>query len=358
MKPVAPRLLPAVAVPLLFLGLLTGCWDTRDINHRALPVCMGIAKQAGLYHVYLQFPDPVKDGLQLKVVSDYGHTITEAVDAISAKMTSDVDLPEVKVIIMERSYAEAGMKESIDNFMRNDHISAKALLVISDEPLESLFAFMVNSFKPTATAIYDSIEKNAGWNPQMALTRVWEVYRSIHSYTRDVAIPIFKSGESGTFDYDGSAILCSGKMVGRIDPDETLLANMFNEESAQGRIEVMNSASVLILQDTVRMKGTFVNGQPGVILDMTIRVSVLEKKGDSSAALIGKELERQTAERVQRMFAKLRKSKSDILGIGQEFRNLIPRDRLKHWRTDYLPRLQVDVRVHPIIQNEGNLTSS
>ncbi|MFC4807846.1 Ger(x)C family spore germination protein [Paenibacillus sp. GCM10023250] len=358
MKRAASRLLPAVAVPLLFLGLLTGCWDSRDINHRALPVCMGIAKHGSVYHVYLQFPDPVRDGLELKVVSDYGYTITQAVDAISAKMTSNVDLPEVKVIVMDRSYAVAGMKESIDNFMRNDHISAKALLLISDEPLDSLFAFMVKSFKPTATAVYDSIEKNAGWDPQMALTRVWEVYRSIHSYTRDVAIPIFKSGESGTFDYDGSAIISNGKMVGRIDPDETLIANMFNEDSGQGRIEVMNNASVLILQDAVRMKGNLVNGRPRVILDMTIRVSVLEKKGDSSAALIGKELEQQTTARIQLLFAKLRKSGSDILGIGQEFRNILPRDRLKNWRSEYLPKLQVEARIHPIIQNEGNLTSS
>ncbi|WP_227871955.1 hypothetical protein [Paenibacillus albus] len=41
---------------MFLLLLLNGCWDNKDINHRALPIAMGIAYDKGNYTVYLDIP--------------------------------------------------------------------------------------------------------------------------------------------------------------------------------------------------------------------------------------------------------------------------------------------------------------
>ncbi|PLR68598.1 hypothetical protein CYJ36_06390 [Bacillus sp. UMB0893] len=58
----------------------------------------------------------------------------------------------------------------------------------------------------------DFFEKNAGWDPRIDLTWVWQVYRSIHSYTRDVAIPMISLGET-TLVKLRSAVIKNGKLV-------------------------------------------------------------------------------------------------------------------------------------------------
>ncbi|KWX69928.1 Ger(x)C family spore germination protein [Paenibacillus jilunlii] len=340
------------------LLLNTGCWDNRDINHRSLPLVMGIAYHENLYQIVLQIPEPLESGISLKILTQTGKTINQAVDKISARMESSVDLLHLKVILVEKEYAQLGLSDSITTFMRSREISPKALVVICDEKLDTFFEHVKVSMAPKGTTLYDSFEKNAGWNPQMALTRIWQVYRSIHSYTRDVAIPVYKSGKSGTIDYTGSAIIKNGRMVGQITPEETLLFNSVNGLGTQGKIEVMNNASVLILSNSTRHRSRLVHNIPYLDIELTLKVSIVETKGTPTTKLIKDELQEVLLQRFEHLFDKILASKADILGVGQYFRNKLPRSELSHWRTDYLPRMKVKLKVNPVIQNEGNLKLS
>ncbi|MFC5649744.1 Ger(x)C family spore germination protein [Paenibacillus solisilvae] len=337
---------------------LSGCWDNRDINHRSLPVVMGISMHNDLYEVVLQIPEPLQNGINLRIVSESGETINQAVDKISEKMESSVDLLHLKAILIQKEYAKQGLKDSIASFMRARDISPKAIVAICDEDLDPFFANVKRTMAPKGTTLYDSFEKNAGWNPQMALTRIWEVYRSINSYTRDVAIPIYKSGKSGTVNYLGSAIIKNGKMVDQISPEETLLFNAFNGQSTQGKIEVMKSASVLILSNSMSHKSKFINDKPYLKTKITMKVSIVETRGNPTTQIIKKELDELLAKRFKRMFIKTQTREADILGLGQFFRNKIPRKQLQNWRSEYFPNLQLDLRIHTVIQNDGNLKIS
>ncbi|WP_379134190.1 Ger(x)C family spore germination protein [Paenibacillus sp. sgz500958] len=348
------RTIKAVAL-ICLLGVLTSCWDNRDINHRSLPVVMGISYHSGLYKVVLQIPEPLQDGINLRILTQTGRTINQAVDLMSERMESQIDLLHLKVIMIEQEYAKRGLSDSVTSFMRARDISPKTLVVICDEDLDEFFDRVQKTMAPKGTTLYDCFEKNAGWNPQMALTRLWQVYRSIHSFTRDVAIPIYKFGASGTVDYIGSAIIKNGKMVDRLTPNETLLFNSVNGVSAQGKIEVMNNASVLILNNTVSHRSKMVGGTPHLEITITLKLSVLETKGSTTSKMIGDNLKEVLTKRLNNLLAKIKKSEADILGVGQYFRNKMPRTELRHWRTEYLPRLELDLKVNPIIQNEGNL---
>ncbi|WP_141504301.1 Ger(x)C family spore germination protein [Paenibacillus luteus] len=332
---------------------LCGCWDNTDINHRVLPVVMGVSKKDSEYKIFLQIPEPIQNHTLIKIVTGSGSTINHAVDKISANLEDHVDLLHVKLILLDKKYAQSGVDDSIADFMRGRDVSPKTLVSICDEDLEQFFIKVKKKMEPKGTTLYDFFEKNAGWNPQIALTRVWEVYRSIHSYTRDVAIPVIRSGASTVVQHEGSGVIKNGKMVAQIDSDETLLFNAFNGESTQGKIEVMDHASVLITSNSIRHKGTMIDGKPYLKSKIKLKVVIQETKGHPTSDEIKKEIEVMLKSRFDQMFVKLQGSGADILGTGQYFRNLIPRTQLKDWRTQYYPKLKLDFQVQATIENTG-----
>ncbi|TYS90433.1 Ger(x)C family spore germination protein [Rossellomorea aquimaris] len=334
--------------------MMSGCWDTRDINHRVMPVVLGISKDSDQYKVFLQIPHPQQDVIQTKVVIGFGETINEVVDNISADMESSVDLLHVKVIVIDRHLAEEGVKDLISGIMRSRDVSSKALVAICNDDINQFFKSMEKNTSPGGTTLLDFFEKNAGWDPQIALTRVWEVYRSIHSYTRDVAIPMLRLGETTLVDHVGSAVIKNGRMVEEINANETLLYNAFNGESTQGKIEVLNEGSVLILGNTIEHTSE-VQKEPFLYTKIKLDVMILETKGDPTEKMIEKGLEKLLTDRLNKMFSKLQKSEADILGLGQFFRKEIPRMDLKEWRSKYYQNLSTDFVVDVDIRNSGNL---
>jgi Ger(x)C family germination protein len=340
----------------LLVFTLSACWNNKDINHRVMPVVMGVSMEGDEYKVFLQIPQPSKDTIQTKIVKGTGKTINHAVDKINTDMESSVDLLHLKVIIIEEKFAQKGVKDLISGFMRSRDVSPKAIVAICDDDFDRFFSRMSKSTEAEGTALLDFFEKNAGWTPEIALTRVWQVYRSIHSYTQDVAIPILSLGKKNTLvDQIGSAVIKNGKMVEQIDSDETLLFNAFNDESTQGKIEVTDAGTVLILGNTMVHESKFLNERSFLNSKIKLKVMLVETKGNPPTESIKKELETLLKRRFNVMFTKLQKSEADILGLGQYFRNKIPRKELKHWRSEYYPELSMDFQVYVDIQNEGNL---
>lgn len=348
-------LLLKMVLAICCLFILGGCWDNRDINHRSLPIVMGISRVDSMYKVFLMIPESGQDGTKSMLVTRTGQTITEIVDEISSNMESRVDLLHLKVIVFERKYAEEGLADSVSSFIRSREISAKALVAICDEDIGKFFNHLHKETETDQTVLYNFFEKNAGLSPTVAVSRIWEIFRSIHSYTRDIGIPLIRSGTSTIIENAGTAIIQHGRMVGQIPADETLLFNAFNERSAHGRIEVMNHASVIILDNSMKHHVTLKNGAPYIRSQIHLKVSILETRGHPSIDTIKDELESQLTERFRKMIKSMQQHEADILGVGQYFRNKIPREQLAHWRSEYFPRLRMDLVVKITIQNEGNL---
>lgn len=339
----------------IVISCLSGCWDIKDINHRVMPVVIGISKEGDDFKAFLQIPHPSDDQIETRIVVDQGRTINEIINKISTNMESQVDLLHVKVIVVDQQIVTEGLDEIVSAFLRSRDISPKALFAISEEDLETFFYKMEENSGPQGTVLLDYFEKNAGWNPQIALTRVWHIYRSTYSLTNDVSVPILKLGETTTVEQTGSAVIKEGRMVGRIDSNETLLYNAFNGESTHGVIEVMDDATIKILGSSIYHNAKLVNGNPDLTSTIRLKVSVLEAKKDTTEEMIMEQLNQQLTERFNEMFKNIQQEEADILAIGQLFRNKLSRSELKQWRSEYYPNLTPNIFFEVDIQNSGNL---
>ncbi|WML39636.1 Ger(x)C family spore germination protein [Neobacillus sp. OS1-2] len=335
---------------LLMTITLSGCWDYKDINHRILPVTMGIMKVDEDYKVFLKIPETELQTAKMKIVSAKGATITQAVDNLSRNMEGSVDLLHIKVILFDRALAEQGVKDIISGFIRSRDIPNNALVAICNEDLANFF------FKTKkGVTTYDFFEKNAGWTPEIALTRVWEVYRGIHSSTHDVAIPIIQTGKGTPLEQIGSAIIKRGKMVDQISSEETLLFNAFKGESTLGDIEVSDHASVMIVSNDIDNKAKLIEKTPYMQSRISLKVVLMETNGNPPLNVLKKELSEILTNRFNQLFSKIQKREADIFGLGQFYRNEIPPKELENWRTNYLPNMKMDMQFHIDIENEGFL---
>ncbi|MDI4644976.1 Ger(x)C family spore germination protein [Cohnella hashimotonis] len=336
---------------------LTGCWDIKDINHRALPIVMGVKQTGQSYKVLLLVPDTRDTETSAKIISESGNTINEILDKINKNMENKVDLLHLKVIVFERSVAEKGLGQSIESFMRSRDIPNKTFCAISVGMLEPLFEKLSTASKIGGMEVYDFFEKNAGWSPEVVQTRIWEVFRSMDSYTRDVVIPTIRPGRTTTIESTGAAVIKNGKMVGTIDSEKALLYNLFKGAGTQGKIEVMHHATVKIEADRLTNSSKLHEGQATLSSLLHLKVTVLETVGDPSESEIKREIDDQLSARFQTMLRDAQSKEADFLGLGQLFRDKLSRDDLQAWRSKYYPFMKIHFKVHVIIQDEGLLKS-
>ncbi|NOU65124.1 Ger(x)C family spore germination protein [Paenibacillus sp. LMG 31461] len=340
-------------VATLLLFILSGCWDNKDINHRSLPIAMGVSYNQGNYTVFLDIPK-VSEKDSIQVVSESGDTINEIIDHISMNMESEIDLLHLKIIIVDKEFAKHGLNDGVASLIRSRHVSPKTLFVICDESPERFFHKM-DQDSHDGTMIYDFFQRNSGLSPEIAYTQTWKIFRSIHSFTNDVVIPIIKSGKTTAIESTGSAIMKNGKMVGRLTNEETLLINVFNGKQTQGKIEVMGKATIQIVSNELSYRSSFENNQPLLKTKLRLKVILLDTQGDLSSAAIKDELSKLVIERFETLFEKIRLGGADVLGIGQYFRHELTRSQLEDWRTKYFPNLKTDLEVSTSIRNTGNL---
>jgi Ger(x)C family germination protein len=349
------RVLRLLGVSTLLLTL-TGCWDNKDINHRSLPIVMGVSKLDEQYHIVLQIPEPLQSqGTEFRLVQGTGATINDIVDRIGSNMETQMDLLHLKVILFDKAYATSGLNDAVTAFIRSNEISPKTMAVICDEPIDQFFENIKQYSMNNGTLLDDFFKVNAGWSPQVATSRIWELFRSIHSYTHDEAIPIIKSGKGTIIETRGSAIIRNGKMVGRLTPNETLIANIFSGLDVKGKIEVMDNATVQIVNNRITHHSSIVDGKPVLNCQIKLRVTLLETKGHPTQDKIKQNLQALLTERLNHVLTKMKEEQADILGIGQLFRNRLKRDELRMWRDNYLPNLKANVKFKVYIDNEGDL---
>ncbi|WP_127532803.1 Ger(x)C family spore germination protein [Paenibacillus kobensis] len=337
-------------------GLIGGCWDYHDINHRAMPVIMGIGQgENKAYQVYLQIPIPAEQKLVIKVVSSEADTVSEAVDQIRMSIENYIDLLSVEMVVIHQSIAEQGLREALSNAIRSRNMSPKALIAITDSDMKRLLSNSKQAVNNDVTTFYKFANKRAGWTPKTAKTTMMEAFASTRSYTEDVLIPIIRPGDDTVLSFAGSAVMRQGKMVDRMNAEETLLVNVVTNRYYGAAVEVLSDTSVTIKSAHMKWRSRL-NGQGAEMNGrLSIQATLTETKSDNPKSEIVKELTALLERELGQLMKKLKNSGSDPLGLGNYYRDKIPFEKLQRWRSDYYPSANITYSVKVKINNYGSL---
>ncbi|MFC5448668.1 Ger(x)C family spore germination protein [Paenibacillus aestuarii] len=347
---------------LLFLCavLLTGCWDIKDVNHRVLPIVMGISYgENARFRIHIQIPYPERQGLSSKVYYKEADTVSKALTEIDTDIEAGIDFMHVQLIVIDRKLAEDGIQEAIAYIMRSQQIPTKALVAITSEDIS---AFLRHTGRVIQTdggsALLNFFNKNAGWSPEINLAYVWKTFGTIHSDTEDVTIPILRSGKSTMLEFMGAAVMAKGKMKGEINKEQSLLINLYEELFQGSVVQVTNQASVAIVDCENKIRSAWRNDHPVLRMNMKLSLHLIENNGTYNEEQIEEAFSQALKKRYEELFSKLKTFGSDALGTGQHFKSKLPFDQLPNWRETYYPKLETELTIGCIITNSGNLTKN
>ncbi|REK76859.1 Ger(x)C family spore germination protein [Paenibacillus paeoniae] len=343
--------------------LLTGCWDTKDINKHYLPAVMGIGKgDSQKYKVILQIPIANE---KTQILEKEAESISKAIDLIRTDSEKSIDLVHLRLMLIDIQLAQDGIGDIINFAVRANDISIKGLVSIVDGDFDKT---LYHQISPTPeVSSYDFFSEEAGWTPNQSILRIWEAYRNQESLSEDMGIPMLKDGKQTLFTFKGTAVMRKDRLVGSLNQEETLLYNLFKGKYTGGTIEVAKNTSVLIEHAKVNHHTKWTEQGPFLQTDIQLNVVVTESPHGKSADIIEKDLSEKLSKQFDQTWKKIHSLKADALGIGLIFRPQSKEEKIKEWKTVWFPKLvqKIDVKVNILNeiyfkeksskQNEGDM---
>lgn len=328
--------------------LLSGCWDTKDINKEYLPAVMGIGKgKTEKYRIILQVPNASG---RTQFLEKEAKSITKAIDLIQTDAEKKIDLVHLRLLLIEKKLAEQGIDNIVDFAVRANDISIKGMVAVVDGDFEKT---LYHEISPTPeVSSYDFFNEEAGWTPNQSIIRIWEAYRSLNSYSEEMAIPMLKNGEHTLFVFKGTAVMKEDRMIGTLDQEETLLYNLFKGRYTGGTIELARNTSVLIENANIKHHREWSEKGPSLTSDITLNVVITESAKGVNNTQIEKEMREQLNRKFNETLAKIKGYRSDVLGIGLLYRPLLSEGDITVWKSQWFPALKQRINVEVNVLNE------
>lgn len=351
-----------VLAPGLFL---TGCWDSDDIEHRAVVLGISIDKAndseeeeheqiTGLGN---QFPKP-KEGLiklsaQIAVpgriplgpqtggagadqeptwfVSVVGHTIDDAIAVLQQEIADRLFFGHLRVIVISEEVAKDGVTRFNDYLRRNPEIRRTAWMVVSKGEAMH-FLKVIPKLERVPTLYLSAMVENAvglGKFPEDFIGLFWT---KLQSKGQDTFLPYLETKKEENYQIAGLSYFQDDKMIGTIKPVEIGLFMAVMGVKKGGYevfVDVPGTDSKVIVRADRRMssiKTTIRNGKPHVFIKIHYEGLIDEGGNDVNldnpdiVNIIADEASRGVVEGTTNLIKKLQAKESDIFGFGEYVR--------------------------------------
>ncbi len=398
------RLLPLLLMLIVLAELLTGCWDSREVEE--LGIISGIAvdlTEDGRMRTVFQFVNTAvlskgSSGRGLEFEKAYRNVaidadnLFDAMKQLSLQTTVRRFFAQTEILLVSENFAQSrGMAELIDYFLRDPQIRPNTWVVITQDDVAELMD-IGGRINPVPTYLLADLLKQHALVSSYAPLRLGEFNRimqspSSHPFTAcvEVAPNHALPAENGhginngmvpeqpkLMAVTGTAVFRKDKMAGWLDQQQSRGLLWLRGEVKNGQIKFPipgredKTMSVEILEARSKLEPRIENGQ--FVMEVKIKVSSAVEQMtayyplDESESL--KELEeaqsQAVAAEIQSALDKAQKQyQLDIFGFGEAVHRSHPEEwqQIKDNWSDIFPGVQVRLEIHSTIRHT-NLTSS
>ncbi|MDN4075289.1 Ger(x)C family spore germination protein [Fictibacillus terranigra] len=357
-----------LCVIVLLVPLLTGCWDSVDIEDRAVVLAIAIDKaeknakenEAEISHLKQKgFRKPQEKMIRVTaqiavpgriplgpdtgggtgeekppvwVLSAVGHTLDDALLNLQQEVADPIFLGHLRVIIISKDLAKKGVKRFNDYFRRNPEIRRSAWLAISNGNAAKLINVAPKLERVPALYIAAMLENGVklGKFPNDFIGLFW---RTLSSKGQDAYLPFLKVKEEENIQIKGLANFSNAKMVGMTEPLEIglYMGVMGERKGGYGVFVDVPGTKAKVLVEAVhrksRVKTVIRNGKPHVQIKIRYEGQINEKdheKVEINKSAVIKRIEKKAAtdteKSVKGLIRKTQQMQSDIFGFGEYVR--------------------------------------
>lgn len=396
------RELKVMSIFCILIPLLTGCWDSKEIEKRANVLAIGIDKatyedrkmEDEISHLKTKFPIPDEEMIRVTaqiavpgriplgpqqpggtikpvlVVKVVGHTFEDAMLNLQQEVADEVFLGHLRIIVLNEEVAREGTSRFNDFLRRNPEIRRTASLVISKEAASKYMNVTPELERIPSLYLADMVDNltSIGKFPPNFIGLFWTIYSS---KGQQPYLPYLELKGKSTIQLHGLAYFHGDKMVGKTSPLEIGVFMAIRGISKGGYgafVEVPGrDESVLVraVSRKTRTKVSLKNGKPHVSIKIHYESEIDEKESakiqlSNSDLLkkIEKESSKNTKKSIEKLIAKTQKSKADIFGFGEHFRAKLPQYWNKNVKTkdkwnEIYQSITYDIKVDSHIHRVG-----
>ncbi len=388
---------PRMIMICLSILILSGCWNSRELNEIGIAVGLGIDKtDDGQVLVTVQLVNPAEisakqsGGARAPIVTyqEKGDTVFEALRRMTKTVPRKTFFPHLRMLVIGEELAKEGIATSLDLLERDQEFRPDFYVVIAkDHEAQDILDLLVPVEKITAQNLFTKLETSAKvWAPTVAL----KFGNLLNEFTSEGKQPVLsgvqikgdeiagksmenlQTGDPATrLQYTNLAVFKGDRLKGWFDEPQSKGYNYITGNVSSTIVNVpckdKGSVSIEILRTKAKVNGKIKDDQPiiNVHLEAVGNVGEVECPINLQKSETIKQLENQTEKDIKEKInssisAAQKEFQLDIFGFGE----VIHRKDPSYWskaKTDWdniFSEIKVNVHVKAQIRQTGRRSNS
>lgn len=212
--------------------LLTGCWDMREIDQRAVALAVGVDSSTESDGVTITMQYPIPPSVQatsggaeanndlIFTMKSEGETLTKAIHNANLRLSRRNDFSHLQAIIIGEELARDRFAEVVAEFARDPVVERSTHVLIAEGKAESAVKTEPPQERASGQYFVTYFEKG-NKEARVQPTPLWRVMATIARKSHAIAIPVVRSSDT-QIGLSGIAVVKGGRMIASFDFEESI----------------------------------------------------------------------------------------------------------------------------------------
>ncbi len=383
-----------IAVTLLALGLLVGCWDRKELNELAIVVAIGLDRSPEGYQATAQVIDP--STMQRKggggggsrsptiLYTDSSETMEEALRKTTKKISRRFNYAHLMILVLSEELAREGINEVMDTSFRSTEARPEYYVAIARGMSARELMGIMTPFEVIPPLDFSRSLENShqAWAPTAAIS-IADVARALKEEGREPVlsgIRIIGDDEKAKeeenvkqptslaeYQYHGLGIFKGDKLLGWLNEEDSKAYNYITNgvDVTTAHFECPGGLlGVNVTQARTKLQPVIVDGKPVMKVQVRLESTIVQSNCEVDLGKVEqlRKLEAAGAERANQILMEgirtvQQQFGSDIFGFGEAFHKKYPKE-WKQWKKDWdhmFSEMEVELTVDYYIRKLGQI---
>lgn len=370
---------------LIFLLLLSGCWDSKELKELAIVLGVGVDQEGDLLHLTAEIAQPDQmtgaggggssgsgsGGESVFVTHSSGATLFDAVRNARSQSSRRLFFPNNEVVVLGHDLAQKGFYPAFDFFLRDHEPRATSWVLVAEEKARDIFEPKSKLENTNGTNLSHMIE--LGLESKIPGINVQEVNTALLNDTQGFLIPLVtvsgEEEEKRVIMGGNAGVFIKDKMVGEMNSRETRGVKWVKGEVKNASIAVKLTdetgfidSEIFINESSIKIK--LDDGDPKVRVKISVEGNISDQSGtvDLSTPEGMQKANAGTGLAVkEEVLAAIKKAKllqADVFGFGGVFERTYPQEwqKIKSSWQEKISILDVSVEVQANLWRIGEVS--
>lgn len=383
----------SVLISSLLLAVLTGCWNSKELNELSVVVALGIDTVGDQYEISVQVVDPSQMSMNRTmersptiVFSKRADTIFEAVRKFTTESSRKMYMSHLKFVIFDEETARKGIKESLDFLFRDPEVRPDFYLaVVRGNSAKDAVTFVAPTEVLPAMDMYKALKvSEKAWAPTSAVNVKDLLQRfakegiepvltgiRLRNLEKGLSVENVKNSPKHTsYEFTGIGVFREDRLIGWMDESKskafTYITNRVS--STVGSIDCPDSKgkfAVEVINSKVKIHPEVIDHEPHISLFVNMEANIGEVACNANLkdGRVFQDFQDAVREQQEQILKdgvrNAQQMGSDIFGFGEAFHRKFPRE-WHTWKDDWGKRFQqieVDIHIQYRLNRIGKIMS-